>query len=173
MGASRSLPRGVITAAWLHVMPILWQTPSPSDIRETSAREWSSYESGGAFVSVSDEEILGAIPMLARKAGVFGEPAGVAGAAGVKRAVESGIIGRSGNCGDHHDSNGLKDIQSAIRARGNTIAVQPDMEEVSKSRKYRSDSLMLLIAAINESEKSSKWQRFRSVLITMKCLPRA
>jgi hypothetical protein len=28
--------------------------------------------------------------------------------------------------------NGLKDIQSAIRAVGNTISVQPDMEEVRK-----------------------------------------
>jgi threonine synthase len=39
-------------------------------------------ESGGAFIAVSDEEILASITMLARKAGVFGEPAGVAGAAG-------------------------------------------------------------------------------------------
>jgi threonine synthase len=90
-------------------------------------------ESGGAFVSVSDEEILGAIPMLARKAGVFGEPAGVAGAAGVKRAVESGIIGRSETVAIIMTGNGLKDIQSAIRAAGNTIAVQPDMEEVRKA----------------------------------------
>ena len=47
-------------------------------------------ESGGAFVAVSDEEILESIPLLARKAGVFGEPAGVAGAAGVKQAVDFG-----------------------------------------------------------------------------------
>jgi threonine synthase len=90
-------------------------------------------ESGGAFVSVSDEEILGAIPMLARKAGVFGEPAGVAGAAGVKRTVESGIIGRSETVAIIMTGNGLKDIQSAIRVAGNTIAVQPDMEEVRKA----------------------------------------
>jgi threonine synthase len=87
-------------------------------------------ESGGAFVSVSDEDILSAIPMLARKAGVFGEPAGVAGAAGVKRAVDAGIIGRSETVALIMTGNGLKDIQSAIRAAGRTIAVQPDMEEV-------------------------------------------
>ncbi len=90
-------------------------------------------ESGGAFVSVSDEDILGAIPMLARKAGVFGEPAGVAGAAGVKRAVETGVIGRSETVAIVMTGNGLKDIQSAIRAAGRTIAVQPDMEEVRKA----------------------------------------
>jgi threonine synthase len=90
-------------------------------------------ESGGAFVAVSDEEILLAIPMLARKAGVFGEPAGVAGAAGVKRAVELGIIDRSESVAIIMTGNGLKDIQSAIRAAGRTIAVQPDLEEVRKA----------------------------------------
>ncbi len=87
-------------------------------------------ESGGAFVSVSDEEILRAILMLARKAGVFGEPAGVAGAAGVKRAVEMGLIDPSESVAIIMTGNGLKDIQSAIRAAGRTIAVRPDMEEV-------------------------------------------
>ena len=33
-------------------------------------------ESGGAFVAVADEEILESITLMARKAGVFGEPAG-------------------------------------------------------------------------------------------------
>lgn len=90
-------------------------------------------ESGGAFVSVSDEEILGSIPMLARKAGVFGEPAGVAGAAGVKRAVESGIIDPSESVAIIVTGNGLKDIQSAIRAAGRPISVRPDIEEVRKA----------------------------------------
>jgi threonine synthase len=90
-------------------------------------------ESAGAFVSVSDEEILQAIPMLARKAGVFGEPAGVAGAAGVRRAVESGIIQRSDSVAIVMTGNGLKDILSAIRAAGRTIAVQPSMEEVRRA----------------------------------------
>jgi threonine synthase len=87
-------------------------------------------ESGGVFVAVPDEEILQAIPMLARKAGVFGEPAGVAGAAGVKRAVELGIIHHSETVVIVMTGNGLKDIQSAIRAAGSTISVRPEMEEV-------------------------------------------
>ena len=87
-------------------------------------------ESRGAFVSVSDEEILQSIPMLACKAGVFGEPAGVAGVAGVKQAVELGIIDRSERVAIIMTGNGLKDIQSAIRAAGRMIAVQPDLEEV-------------------------------------------
>jgi len=90
-------------------------------------------ESGGAFVSVTDEEILHSIPMLARKAGVFGEPAGVAGVAGVRRAVESGIIGRNESVAIVMTGNGLKDIQSAIRSVGSTIQVRPAMEEVRRA----------------------------------------
>jgi threonine synthase len=90
-------------------------------------------ESGGAFVSISDDEILGCIPMLARKAGVFGEPAGVAGAAGVRRAVELGIIDPAESVAVIVTGNGLKDIQSAIRAVGSPISVRPEIEEVRKA----------------------------------------
>jgi threonine synthase len=90
-------------------------------------------ESGGAFVSVSDEEILQSIPLLARKAGVFGEPAGVAGAAGVRRAVELGIIDRKESVVIVMTGNGLKDIQSAMRAAGSTIVVRPEMEDIRQA----------------------------------------
>jgi threonine synthase len=73
--------------------------------------------------------------MLARKVGVFGEPAGVAGAAGVRKAVESGIINRDETVAIIMTGNGLKDIQSAIRAAGRTIPVQPAMEEVRNAVK--------------------------------------
>ena len=87
-------------------------------------------ESGGAFISVTDDKILQSIPMLAQKAGVFGEPAGVAGVAGVRRAVELGVIHRSESVAIVMTGNGLKDIQSAIRAAGSAIQVRPDMEEI-------------------------------------------
>ena len=87
-------------------------------------------ESGGAFVSVSDEEILQSIPMLARMTGVFGEPAGVAGVAGIKRAVELGIIDPSQSVALIMTGNGLKDIHSAVHAAGEAVSLRPDMEEV-------------------------------------------
>jgi threonine synthase len=87
-------------------------------------------ESGGAFVSVTDEEILQSIPMLARRAGVFGEPAGVAGAAGIRRAVELGIIAPSDSAVLIMTGNGLKDVQSAIRAVAPPTSVHPGMEDV-------------------------------------------
>jgi threonine synthase len=90
-------------------------------------------ESGGAFVSVSDEEILDSIPILARKAGVFGEPAGVAGVAGVRQAVDFGIIGHAESVAIVVTGNGLKDVQSAMRAVGRTISVRPVMDEIREA----------------------------------------
>jgi threonine synthase len=90
-------------------------------------------ESGGAFVAVSDEEILESITLMARKAGVFGEPAGVAGAAGVRQAVATGIIGHSESVALVMTGNGLKDVQSAMRAVGHAISVKPEIEEVREA----------------------------------------
>src|SRR5579859_1506774 len=47
---------------------------------------------GGAFVSVSDEAILAAIPDLARHSGVFAEPAAAATLAGLRKARQEGIM---------------------------------------------------------------------------------
>jgi threonine synthase len=90
-------------------------------------------ESKGAFVSVSDEEILASIPLLARKAGVFGEPAGVAGVAGIRHAVELGIVQRSERVALIVTGNGLKDIQSAMSSVGGAISIAPALEEVRKA----------------------------------------
>ena len=51
-------------------------------------------ESDGIVVNVSDQEIMAAQQLLGRTCGVFGEPAGVTGAAGVKKLCEQGVIGK-------------------------------------------------------------------------------
>jgi threonine synthase len=90
-------------------------------------------ESGGAFVAVPDEAILDSITTLARKAAVFGEPAGVAGVAGVKTAVNQGVIAASESVAVIITGNGLKDVQSAIKAGGRPTAVAPDLEAVKRA----------------------------------------
>jgi threonine synthase len=95
-------------------------------------------ETGGAFVAVSDDDILRSITTLARKAGVFGEPAGVAGVAGVKQAVADGIIGRGESVAILVTGNGLKDIQSAICAAGRPVLVKPNLDEVREAVAVRS-----------------------------------
>ena len=87
-------------------------------------------ESGGAFISVTDEEILGSIRTLARKVAVFGEPAGVAGVAGVKKAVEQGLIAATETVALLMTGNGLKDIQSAVKAAGAPTFIEPRLAAV-------------------------------------------
>lgn len=87
-------------------------------------------ESGGAFIAVSDQEILAAMKTLARKAAVFGEPAGVAGAAGVRRAVCEGIIDPAETVAIIITGNGLKDVQSAVLAAGQPTVIEPSLEAV-------------------------------------------
>lgn len=72
--------------------------------------------SEGAFVAVSDAEILTAIPELAREAGVFAEPAAAAALAGLRRARAMGYI-QTGECvALLITGSGLKDIPGAIRS---------------------------------------------------------
>ena len=84
-------------------------------------------DSGGTMIDVSDEEILSAMRLLGRTAGVFGEPAGVAGLAGLARAVREGIIDSSDSACAIVTGNGLKDIQTGIRAAGEPITIPPDI----------------------------------------------
>ena len=85
-------------------------------------------ESGGIAVNVSDEEILEAMRLLGRTQGVFGEPAGVAGTAGVKKALALGLINPDATVVSIVTGNGLKDVQSGIRAAGEPMLVRPDLD---------------------------------------------
>ncbi len=73
-------------------------------------------ETGGAFVVVSDEEILAAMRELARLTGVFAEPAAAAAWAGVRRALADGLVHRDERVLVLVTGNGLKDIPAAMRA---------------------------------------------------------
>ena len=85
-------------------------------------------ESGGIAVNVSDEEILGAMRLLGRTQGVFGEPAGVTGTAGVKKALELGLIDPDSTVVSIVTGNGLKDVANGIRAAGEPMLVRPDLD---------------------------------------------
>ena len=73
-------------------------------------------ETGGAYLRVSDEEILAAIPELARRSGVFAEPAGAASYAGLIAARERALVESSDRVVVVATGNGLKDVGSAMRA---------------------------------------------------------
>ena len=73
-------------------------------------------ESQGAFVTVSDEAILNAIPELARFTGVFAEPAGAAAYAGLRQAIDEGLVSPEDRIVVINTGNGLKDVASAMKA---------------------------------------------------------
>ena len=85
-------------------------------------------ESEGVAVNVSDQEILSAMRLLGRTQGVFGEPAGVTGTAGVKKALELGLIPPDSTVVSIVTGNGLKDVANGIKAAGEPMLVRPDMD---------------------------------------------
>ncbi len=87
-------------------------------------------ESGGTMVAVSDEAILDAMRELGRTSGIFGEPAGVTGTAGLKVLVEKGVIRAHEKVVSIVTGNGLKDVQNAIKAVGEPIKVEPSLKEL-------------------------------------------
>jgi len=94
-------------------------------------------ESNGAFVTVSDDEILVAIPELAQKTGVFAEPAGATAYAGLVKAVELGLVSPEDRIVVINTGSGLKDVASAMKAAEMTGAepyrIKPDLEDVKRA----------------------------------------
>ena len=88
--------------------------------------------SDGEMIAVSDEEILEAMRMTARFGAVFGEPAGVTGVAGLKKAIEKGVIKKTESVLCVITGNGLKDIQSAKQATGQAHDVRPSLADLTE-----------------------------------------
>jgi threonine synthase len=94
-------------------------------------------DSGGTFVAVSDDAIVEAMREAGRLAGMFGEPAGVASFAGLKRAVAEGIVGRKARALAVMTGSGLKDVKTALRAGGEPESLAPSDEELAAHLKER------------------------------------
>ncbi len=87
-------------------------------------------ETGGAFVTVSDDEIIAAIPQLAQLAAVFAEPAAAAAFAGAKRAALSGLVDPEESLCLLITGNGLKDVPRAQQSVAQGIQVAPNLDAV-------------------------------------------
>ena len=87
-------------------------------------------DSDGAFVTVSDADILAAIPQLAQLSGVFAEPAAAATFAGARQAVASGLMDKEESLCLLITGNGLKDVPRARQAVSGGIRVAPTVEAV-------------------------------------------
>ncbi len=85
-------------------------------------------ETGGAYLTVTDEEILAAIPVLARQAAVFSEPAGAAAYAGLVKAVQQGLVKSDETIVCLITGNGLKDVGSAMKVAGAGTPIEPSLD---------------------------------------------
>ncbi len=89
-------------------------------------------ESQGEFVAVSDEEILAAMSVLARTAGVFAEPAGATGMAGLIKLAHLGRLPAASTVVVMVTGNGLKDIAGVMKAvHRQPLIVENDLAEVA------------------------------------------
>lgn len=89
-------------------------------------------KSKGTWITVSDKEILQAMKILGSKEGIFGEPAGVAGFAGVINALQQGIIKNTDSVTVIVTGNGLKDTANALSAVDKPLSLKPDLHELIK-----------------------------------------
>ena len=87
-------------------------------------------QSGGTSVLVSDDEILEGEKLLGSTEGIYSEPAGATPVAGVKKALEDGIIEPHETVVIDSTGFGLKDTKSAEKATGGVNRVDPDIAEV-------------------------------------------
>jgi threonine synthase len=90
-------------------------------------------ETDGAYVRVSDEQILAAIPALARGCGVFAEPAAAAAYAGLVQAVQDGLIASDDRIVVLSTGSGLKDARAAIQAVDQPPVIAPELGAVERA----------------------------------------
>ena len=90
-------------------------------------------ESNGTAETVTDNEIVSAQKLLARKEGIFVEPASAASIAGLRKLIEKGEI-------DHDESvvciatgHGLKDPEIAIKACKRVVEIEPNLEALKEA----------------------------------------
>jgi threonine synthase len=88
-------------------------------------------DTGGTYITVSDEEILSAIAELG-KVGVFAEPAGATSYAGLVKAAGEGVVGGDEPILVLNTGSGLKDVKAAMQAVSEAPIIEPTLEAVKK-----------------------------------------
>ena len=88
-------------------------------------------ETGGSYLTVSDDNILRAIKSLGA-VGVFAEPAGAAAYAGLVKAAESGILQPNDPVVVLNTGSGLKDVRAAMQAIPEAPIIEPRLEAIKR-----------------------------------------
>jgi threonine synthase len=88
-------------------------------------------ETGGSYLTVPDRHIIRAIGELG-KAGIFAEPAGATSYAGVRKALETGLITPDDRVLALNTGSGLKDVRAAMQAVTEAPVIEPTLDAVKK-----------------------------------------
>jgi threonine synthase len=86
-------------------------------------------ETNGAYITVSDEEIIAGIAELG-KYGIFAEPAGSTAFVGMKKALENRLISKDDPVVVINTGNGLKDVRAAMMASHEAPVIEPTMSSL-------------------------------------------
>jgi threonine synthase len=92
---------------------------------------WAASQTGGTYITVSDDEILSAVSALG-KVGIFAEPAGATSYAGLIKAVTKGDINPEDPVLVLNTGSGLKDVKAAMQAAGEATIIEPTLEAVKR-----------------------------------------
>ena len=103
-------------------------------IHTTNDRNYQAIiQSGGEAVTVSDQEILDAVPEMASLSGVFPEPAAAAPWAAVKKLARNRAMDPNEVVVCIVSGSGLKDPAAASTAAGSPKLINPSLEAVSEA----------------------------------------
>ena len=141
-GRAHALPRilGVQAAGaapLVHGTPVAKPETVATAIRIGAPATWdpaiaAAQQSGGALRAVSDDAILEAYARIASLEGVFCEPASAAGVAGLRAAVEDGVMTGDVRAVCVLTGHGLKDPDTAVRGVAASPAVEPTVEALAE-----------------------------------------
>ena len=88
-------------------------------------------ETGGTYITVTDDEIIKSIAELG-KMGIFPEPAGATAYAGLVKATSLGVVGSDDPILVMNTGSGLKDVKAAMQAVNPAPIIEPTLEAVKK-----------------------------------------
>ena len=90
-------------------------------------------ESGGSGETVTDQEIIDGIKLLASTEGIFTETAGGVTVAATKKLIENGVILKNESCVICITGNGLKTQEAVSDHIGKPYRIKPNLESFEKS----------------------------------------
>ncbi len=93
--------------------------------------------SKGTAEAVSDAEILEAEKLLARCEGIFAEPSGAAGLAGLRKLLDAGAIDHSDAVVVEVTGGGLKDVKIAMELAEEPPVIEPQIKQIERFLKKK------------------------------------